>query len=214
MNLDQRREEEGGEGRRGRTIFQTTNEAIVDASDYGKKFVGVAHTYVKHLITMQSLRDRASFSLVSKLRFTVSLNNFDLSASRFFVEQRIPPPCISVTSIETLLPELFNCPTYTRHVKTPIARFGQKRKKPPPPLTRGTTDVSTRYPKLAKLSITSGLFYGMRTSLRESREHAFNHPHSISLNPKNPKIHQNRLNYIFEDSFNFEFSKTDLTRAK
>lgn len=137
MNLDQRREGRGGEGRRGRTIFQTTNEAIVDASDYGKKFVGVAHTYVKHLITMQSLRDRASFPLVSKLRFTVSLNNFDLSASRFFVEQRIPPPCISVTSIETLLPELFNCPTYTRHVKTPIARFGQKRKKPPPPSQEG-----------------------------------------------------------------------------
>lgn len=30
--------------------------------------MGVAHTYVKHLITMQSLRDRASFPLVSKLR--------------------------------------------------------------------------------------------------------------------------------------------------
>lgn len=65
---------------------------------------------------------------------------------------------------------------------------------------------------LPKLSITSGLFYGMRTSLRESREHAFNH--SIILNPKNPKIYQNPFNYIFEDSSNFEFPKIDSIRAK
>ena len=70
-----------------RFFRRLTRQSSMRLITYGKKFVGVAHTYVKHLITMQSLRDRASFPIVSKLRFTVSLNNFDLSASRFFVEQ-------------------------------------------------------------------------------------------------------------------------------
>lgn len=125
--------------------------------------------------------------------FTVSLNNFDLSASRFFVEQRIPP-CISVTSTETLLPQLFNCPTYTRHVKTSIARFGHKRKKPTPlsPFPKGDDRC------LDQVSETCQTFNyqrfilrtWLRTSLRESREYAFNHSHPISLNhtPKYSKI--------------------------
>lgn len=55
-------------GEVGRFFKRLTRQSSMRLITYGKKFVGVAHTYVKHLITMQSLRDRASFPLVSKLR--------------------------------------------------------------------------------------------------------------------------------------------------
>lgn len=135
--------------------------------------------------------------------FTVSLNNFDLSASRFFVEQRIPP-CISVTSTETLLPQLFNCPTYTRHVKTPIARFGHKRKKPTPlfPIPQEGRQMprpGTR--NLPNFQLPAVYFTDLAADLvtRITRLIIL----IQSLLTIYPKILQNRLNYILRGKLTF-----------